>query len=194
MDGVFFVYKSNDARQAQGRVGRKRSEGLQITTKGSKDLGGGKRLHFMVAIAYGKGVILAEQYVKINAEFFYLFIRRNLPKLSEISVKAPNDSKIFIMDNDPSQTSAKTRAVMEQLSITMQKKPQWFSDLNPVKSIFHEVAKRMKLPAKQNVQHQTWTDFVSFVKFIIWTTSKTYIDKTILNMPKRLEDICQRGT
>ena len=167
---------------------------MQITTKGSKDLGGGKRLHFMVAIAYGKGVILAEQYVKINAEFFYLFIRRNLPKLSEISVKAPNDSKIFIMDNDPSQTSAKTRAVMEQLSITMQKKPQWFSDLNPVKSIFHEVAKRMKLPAKQNVQHQTWTDFVSFVKFIIWTTSKTYIDKTILNMPKRLEDICQRGT
>ena len=75
LDGVSFVYKLNllsDARHAQGGVGRTRSEGLQITTKGSKDLGGGKRLHFMVAIAYGKGVILAEQYVKINAEIFCL--------------------------------------------------------------------------------------------------------------------------
>ena len=75
LDGVSFVSKLNplsDAQHAQIEVGRKRSEGLQITTKGSKDLGGGKRLHFMVAIAYGKGVILAEQYVKINAKFFCL--------------------------------------------------------------------------------------------------------------------------
>ena len=56
LDGVSFVCKSNpmsNALKAKNRMWRKRGEGLQITTKGSKDLAGGKRLHFLVAMAYG---------------------------------------------------------------------------------------------------------------------------------------------
>ena len=45
---------------------RRKSEGLQITGKGSKDLAGGKRLHIIVSIAYGKGVILKEPYKKLQ--------------------------------------------------------------------------------------------------------------------------------
>ena len=57
LDGVSFVYKHNPLAGAvspKARVWRKKSEGLKITAKGSKDLAGGKRLHMMVAIAYGK--------------------------------------------------------------------------------------------------------------------------------------------
>ena len=45
LDGVSFIYKRNpmsDALKAKNRVWRKRSEGLIFTTKGSKDLTGGK--------------------------------------------------------------------------------------------------------------------------------------------------------
>ena len=63
LDGISFVYKSNpmsDILKPKNRVWRKRGEGLSLTTKGSKDLAGGKRLHLLVAIPHGKGVICAE--------------------------------------------------------------------------------------------------------------------------------------
>lgn len=38
--------------------------------KGSKDLAGGGTLHLTVAMAYGKGVILAEDYQKMSGCYF----------------------------------------------------------------------------------------------------------------------------
>ena len=63
LDGVSFVHKHNPLQAAAGtksRIWRKKNEGLQFTAKGSKDLAGGPRLHLIVAIAYGKGVVLKE--------------------------------------------------------------------------------------------------------------------------------------
>ena len=196
LDSVSFVFKSiplSDARKAKSRVWRKRSEGLKITTKGSKDLAGGKRLHLLVAISYGKGVILAEQYEKMNAEYFAAFVRRNFSTLFEIAGKGPDDRKVFVMDNDPSQTSAKARVVMEELGMTFQRIPPCSPDLNPIENMFHEVRKRLNMAAKQkNVQYQTWGEFVNSVKFNIWSTPQSYIDKTILSMPKRIKEIYRR--
>lgn len=51
LDGVSFVCKSKpmqDAVAPKGKIWRKRSEGLQITSKGSKELPGGKRLYLLV--------------------------------------------------------------------------------------------------------------------------------------------------
>ena len=138
-----------DARKAQGRLWQKRSEGLQITTKGSKDLEGGKCVHFIVAIAYGKGVILAEQYEKMNVDYFAAFIRCNFPNRFEVAGKGPHDAKVFIMDNDPSQTSAKARVAMDELGVTMQKMPpRLSSDLNPIENMFHGSAKKVETGGK----------------------------------------------
>jgi hypothetical protein len=38
-------------------------------SKGSNDLPGGRRLHLMVAVAYGKGVILRKAYKKMDGPF-----------------------------------------------------------------------------------------------------------------------------
>ena len=49
LDGVSFVHKynaENVARQPKARVWRRKSEGLDFTAKGSKDLPGGRRLHW----------------------------------------------------------------------------------------------------------------------------------------------------
>ena len=61
LDGVSFVYKTNPMNTAmapKSKVWRRKNEGLQVTSKGLKDLAGGKRFHVMVAIAYSHGVIL----------------------------------------------------------------------------------------------------------------------------------------
>ena len=82
LDGVSFVYKTNPMSAAmapKARVWRRKSEGLQVTSKGSKDLAGGKRLHLIVAIAYGKGVILKEPYEKLNGNrTFSLILYANI--------------------------------------------------------------------------------------------------------------------
>ena len=115
---MFRLCKTNPASNAlkpASKIWHKRSEGLVMTTKGSKDLAGGKRLHQLVAIAYGEGVILAEPYEKMNADFFSDFNQRIFPTLFEIAGAEEREEKLFLMDNDPSQTSAKAKAAWSEL-------------------------------------------------------------------------------
>ena len=96
-------------------VWRKR-EGLLLTTKGTKDLAGGKRLHLLVAIAHGKGVICAEPYVKMDGPYFARFIRNHFPILFDIAKRNGNENlKLFVMDNDPSQMSAIARKALNNI-------------------------------------------------------------------------------
>ena len=61
LDGVSFVHKynpMNEDEKPKARIWRNKGEGLNVTAKGTKELAGGRRLHLMVAVAYGKGVVL----------------------------------------------------------------------------------------------------------------------------------------
>ena len=89
---------------------RTRSEGLRLTSKGSKDLPGGKRLHFLVAIAFNKGVVLAKEYEHMSAEYFSDFIKTDFSKL----FNAETEQKWFVMDNDPSQRSKAARKAINE--------------------------------------------------------------------------------
>ena len=79
---VSFVHKydpQSGATMNRSRVWRQKGEGLQLTTKGSKDLPGGRRLHVIVAIAAGKGVILSVPYEKMTGHFFADFMHQSIP-------------------------------------------------------------------------------------------------------------------
>ena len=77
--GVTFAHKTNplaDASAPPTMMWRKRREGLKFTCKGKKEGSGRKVAHFFVAIAYGKGVILCEQYLELlSGEMFQNFVR-----------------------------------------------------------------------------------------------------------------------
>ena len=60
---------------------RKRSEGLQVTAKGSKSLAGGKRLHLLVAISYKQEAVMVEEYEKMTGKYFAWFVRNKFPVL-----------------------------------------------------------------------------------------------------------------
>ena len=146
LDGVSFVYKSNpmsDVLKPKNRVWRKRGEGLLLTTKGSKELASGKRLHLLVAMAHGHGVVCAEPHVKIDGPYFARFIRRHFPILFDITTNHDNSKpKLFVMDNDPSRTSAVARNALKSIRANMQVIPARSPDLNPIQNLFHIVRKK----------------------------------------------------
>ena len=100
----------HEASLPKGKVWRTRSEGLRLTSKGSKDLPGGKRLHFLVAIAFNKGVVLAKEYEHMSAEYFSDFIKTDFSKL----FNAETEQKCFVMGNDPSQRSKAARKAINE--------------------------------------------------------------------------------
>lgn len=146
----------------------------------------------MVAIAYGQGIVWAEQYEKMNGAYFARFIERNFLILFETAGKGENERKIFVMDNDPSQTSGKSKAAMAGFGVLMEKIPPRSPDLYPIENVFNIVRQRIQAKVKQEqITHQTWDEFVSMVKQTIWSTPRDYIDKTISSMPKRLKQIVE---
>ena len=106
LDGKSFVHKINPRDQViapKAREWRKKGEGLtpQCVAKGNKVGSGGRVAHFMVAISYNKGVIMCEQYDKMNGPYFADFAKRNFRQMFNDSIN-PN-SRLFVQDGDPSQ-------------------------------------------------------------------------------------------
>ena len=70
-----------------GCVENKR-KGFKLQPKGSEDLAGGRRLHVIVAIACGKGIILKLQYKKLTGEFFCNIYSRTFQPFAKAGPKA----------------------------------------------------------------------------------------------------------
>ena len=115
LDGVSFVHKynaENVARQPKARVWRRKSEGLDFTTKGSKDLPGGRHLHLMVAVDFGNGVILRVAYEKMDGEFFANFIREHFNLCFGKARPKTDGKRLFVMSNKPDSFESIARCGM----------------------------------------------------------------------------------
>ena len=75
LDGVSFTHKTNPADEAKaprGRIWRKANKGLNraCTAKGSHEGSGGRLVKMMVAITHEEGVVLCDQYEKLDGQYF----------------------------------------------------------------------------------------------------------------------------
>ena len=73
--GVSFTHKTNPADEAKapkGRIWRKANEGLNrgCTAKGGHEGSGGRLVKMMVAITHEAGVVLCDQYEKLDGQYF----------------------------------------------------------------------------------------------------------------------------
>jgi transposase len=180
-----------DAAAPKGKIWRTRSEGLRLTSKGSKDLPGGKRLHFLVAIAFNRGVVLAKEYEHMSVEYFSGFVKRNLSTI----FTAENQQKWFVMDNDPSQRSKVAKKAINDSGATLFEIPVRSSDLNPIENLFHIVKKQLESQAiSECIYQETWPEFKARVRKTILKIPTTYINNLLLSMPKRIDDVikCKR--
>ena len=170
---------------------RKRGNGLNVnhTSKGSHEGSGGRVAHFLVAIAYGKGVLLAEQYEgQLNGEKFADFIKANFPTV--FAASSNPRGKLFLQDGDPSQNSRKAEEAMKVVGARKFKIPARSPDLNPIENVFHNVKQQLMDEALScNITHETFTQFSARVKRTLEEYSVETIDKTIGSMDKRIRMI-----
>ena len=97
---------------------------------------------------------------------------------------------MFLMDNDPSQMSAKAKRALRLARANMHVIPARSPDLNPIENLFNMARKQINPEVKEkNISNETWTDFVSRVTRNIWSVPKDYINKTIASMPVRVINV-----
>lgn len=187
LDGMGLVHKTNpyaETKAPKARIWRKKGEGLQYTSKGTKAGYGGKVANFMVAISFNKGVVCCEHYEKMNGNYFEGFVNRNFDIISQ---KCKQKSKIFVQDGDPSQNSKPAITAINSCNFTLQKIPARSPDLNPIENVFNLVKNDLKASAvASKLTHETYKEFCNRAKRIIEEVSVQKIDNIISSMHSRI--------
>jgi len=188
LDGVNFVYKtcpSEQTRAPRKKVWRRRSEGLKpgCVAKGKKEGTGVNVLKFMVAIAYRKGVIICEEYEKLNGAYFADFVKRNFINMYGAADK--DHVNYFVQDGDRSQNSKVAKEAMKRVNAEVFTIPAKSPDLNPIENMFH-LANRDLRQTSKTIISETCEEFVSRIRRALHSIPLETIDKTIASMDKRI--------
>ena len=156
----------------------------------SKELAGGRRLHVIVAIAFGKGVILKVPYEKMTGKSFANFIREHFNITFAKAGPKAHGKRLFVMDNDPSQTSREARLALEDIEGNCHEIPPRSPDLNPIENIFHLVKRFLGQEAiSRNITRESFEEFTVRVLRALDSIPIETIDKTISSMDKRIAAI-----
>ena len=100
-------------------------------------MGGEERVHVLVAVAYSKGVILKEVYEKMDGAFFAEFIKTHFNLCFGKAGPKTYGRRLFVMDNDPCQTSKKALSALVQIECDLHRIPSRSPDLNLIENVFH---------------------------------------------------------
>ena len=106
----------------------------------------------MVAISYGKGVLMCHPYVYFDGPTFAAFVREKFPEMFHKAGK--KGRRIFVQDNDPVQNSGSVRRALNALKAKQLKIPPRSPDVNPIENFisFHE---RESKAASTETKHNT---------------------------------------
>ena len=89
---------------------------------------------FMVAISYREGVVLCEQYDKLDGHYLKDLVEREFGYMFEKANK--RDSKLWIQDGDPSQSSALACCSWLALGAELLSILSRSLDINPIENLF----------------------------------------------------------
>jgi hypothetical protein len=137
------------------------------------------------------GVVLCKRYEKLSGKFFAKFIRENLPQAFLLSKKP---RRLFLQDNDPSQTSLVARRAMRAIGAEQFYIPPRSPDLNPIENLFHLVKAKLEQDAiDKEIFTETLEEFEERVISAIHEMVALHMDKTIETMPKRIRDVIKNN-
>ena len=107
----------------RGEIWRKSEEGLKYTSKGSKNLPGGRTLHLLVGICHSRGAVMAEEYEKLTGSWFAQYLYRTLQQvLMDCAMVKNNEHLLFVMEN-PSQRSSKAHEALHEVGADLVEMP-----------------------------------------------------------------------
>ena len=95
----------------------------------------------MVAISYQEGVVLCEQYDKLDGHYFKDLVEREFGNMFEKANKG--DSKLWIQDGNQSQNCTLARCSWLALGAELLSIPPRSPDINPIENFFKLVKDRL---------------------------------------------------
>ncbi len=138
----------------------------------------------MVAIAYGKGVVVRIPYTKLDGPFVAHFIKEHFRISFARAGPKHKGRRLLIMDNDPCQTSTVAMKALEDIEAKMHVIPPRSPDLNPIENIFHIV--KNDLGRQAICENITAESFSEFENRILNTLDNNSVD-VIQGVPKKPE-------
>ena len=125
---------------------------------------------------------------------WYFVIVTNTPEwrpFNEIfRLSSRTHSPVFIQDGDPSQNSASAKRGLNSIGAQVFSIPPRSPDLNPIENLFHLVKKSLTKEAiEKRITYKLVDNYASHIEDCFLDFDKTYIDKLISTMPKRINFI-----
>ncbi len=160
-----------------------------LTAKGRKEGTGGSVLKLMVAISYGKGVLVCKPYSKMDGKTFAEFIDNNFPSMFRAAGRRSR-RRLFVQDNDPCQNSSAAKQAMLRIGAKLLEIPPRSPDLNPIENIFHTVARQLRQQALMNcISQETFEQFETRVISTFNSIPVQSINNVIGSMNNRINNI-----
>ena len=129
-------------------------------------------------------------YEKMTGKFFANFIREHFNITFAKAGPKAHGKRLFVMDNDPSQTSREARLALEDIEGNCHEIPPRSPDLNPIENIFHLVKRFLGQEAiSRNITRESFEEFTVRVLRALDSIPIETIDKTISSMDKRIAAI-----
>lgn len=156
LDGTGFVYNANPVDQAfspKAKEWQRTNEGLNCRCTNKSKKKGLTQAKFMVAISYDRRVVTCEQYRSICGSKFAKMANNCLPKAFDLNIH-PHDRR-FVQDGDPSENSAVSREIVENLGSEMVIVPARNPDINCIETFFELVEKALD----KNITRETFQEF-----------------------------------
>ena len=163
-----------------------RGPSLWLHSKGSHCGTGGRVAKFMVALSYGKGEVLCNQYETLNRQYFKSLMEQEFPRMFRVCNKAR--PRLFMQDNDPSQNSALARTAWRRLGAKLVPLPPRSGDIHFIENIFHIAKMALEKDAlDRNITHETFQEFSERVATTFHSLDTALIDRTIESKNHRIE-------
>ena len=126
----------------------------------------------------------------MNGNFFHDFIKTHFNLTFGKAGRKAYRRRIFVMDNDPCQTSRKAMPAINQIEYELHQIPVRSPDLNPIENVFHLIKKKLeKDEIDKKIRKESFNEFKDRVLRSLGTLDSNILDRTIESMPKRVEAI-----
>ena len=126
----------------------------------------------------------------MNGQFFAAFIKEHSNTCFMQSRLKSGGRRLFLMDNDPSQTSKAARSALHEIKAELHKIPPRSADVNPIENIFHLVKSSLQRETvSRNIVSECFEQFQTRVLLALDSVSVEIIDRTIASMSKRIQAV-----
>ena len=195
LDGVGFEWKTNPSASCAGTRAmgwRKRNQGLDLNQTGKGKKEGKKNAYFYVGISWKKGVVMCKAYTgRMTAKRYHEHIVPAIIKGVERSINPLG--KRILQDNCSIMNSQLVTDALFDMGIKKFRIPARSPDINCIENVFHKMRKTIQKDAiTRNIKQESFRQFQARCARIIRNFDKSYVDKVIESMPRRIELIKKR--